>query len=104
MSQDTTLAYSMPYSEAPSFLSASQEIPLSRAASQVRYADDGSRLEEKKWIMKAVRNSGSTSVRRWIENAWTDFVDLLKVRDAYYNATSPTNMAYRTPRLWILAS
>jgi hydroxymethylglutaryl-CoA reductase (NADPH) len=69
----------MPYSEAPSFLSASQEIPLSSDASQVRYMDDGSSVEEKKWIMKAVKNSaGRGSVRLWAKNAWTDFLDLLK--------------------------
>lgn len=79
ISQDTTLAYSMPFAEAPSFLVASQEIPVSKAASQVRYSDDGSQTEEKKWIMKAVRCSGSGSVRRWAKNAWVDFVDLLKV-------------------------
>jgi hydroxymethylglutaryl-CoA reductase (NADPH) len=78
MSQDTTLAYSMPYSEASFFLAASQEIPVSKAASQARYSDDGSQTEEKKWIMKAVRSSGSGSVRRWLSNAWVDFVDLLK--------------------------
>jgi hydroxymethylglutaryl-CoA reductase (NADPH) len=70
----------MPYSEAPSFLSASQEIPVSSDASQVRYLDDGTSVEEKKWIMKAVKNSaGHGSVRRWAKNAWTDFLDLLKV-------------------------
>jgi hydroxymethylglutaryl-CoA reductase (NADPH) len=66
--------------EAPSFLSASQEIPIAKAASQARYTDDGSPVEEKKWIMKAVKSSGdSSSIRRWARNAWTDFVDLLKV-------------------------
>jgi hydroxymethylglutaryl-CoA reductase (NADPH) len=69
----------MPYAEAPLFLAASQEIPASKATSQVRVTDDGSQLEEKKWIMKAVRNRGSGSVKRWIQNAWVDFVDLLKV-------------------------
>ncbi|KIW09523.1 hydroxymethylglutaryl-CoA reductase (NADPH) [Verruconis gallopava] len=78
MSQDASLAYSMPFSEAPSFLAASQEIPVSKAASQARYSDDGSKTEEKKWIMKAVRSPGSGGVRRWMRNAWVDFVDLLK--------------------------
>jgi hydroxymethylglutaryl-CoA reductase (NADPH) len=69
----------MPYDEASFFLRASQEIPVSKAASQARYSNDGSEREEKKWIMKAVRNSGSFGVRRWAYNAWVDFVDLLKV-------------------------
>jgi hydroxymethylglutaryl-CoA reductase (NADPH) len=74
----------MPYLEAPSFLSASQEIPVSSDASQVRYLDDGTSVEEKKWIMKAVKNSdGNGSVRRWAKNAWTDFLDLLKASILY---------------------
>jgi hydroxymethylglutaryl-CoA reductase (NADPH) len=68
----------MPFSEAPSFLVASQEIPVSKAASQARFSEDGSKTEEKKWIMKAVRSSGSGSVRRWAKNVWADFLDLLK--------------------------
>ena len=79
MSQDTTLAYSMPYEEARYFLTSSQEIPVSKAASQARYSDDGSQREEKKWIMKAVRSNGTFGLRRWARNAWIDFVDLLKV-------------------------
>ena len=81
ISQDTTLAYSMPFAEAPSFLAASQEIPVSKDASQIRYTDDGSIAEEKKWIMKAVKSPSGDSynLRRWAQNAWVDFVDLLKV-------------------------
>lgn len=81
ISQDTTLAYSMPYEEAPSFLYASKEIPVSKDASQVRYLDDGTSEEEKKWIMKAAKSSAGASngIGRWVQNAWTDFLDLLKV-------------------------
>lgn len=81
ISQDSTLAYSMPYEEAPSFLYTSKEIPVSKDASQVRYMDDGTSEEEKKWIMKAAKSSAraSSGVSLWMQNAWTDFLDLLKV-------------------------
>jgi hydroxymethylglutaryl-CoA reductase (NADPH) len=71
----------MPYEEAASFLYASKEIPVSKDASQVRYTDDGTSEEEKKWIMKAAKSSAgaSSGVGLWIQNAWTDFLDLLKV-------------------------
>lgn len=83
----------MPYAEAPSFLATSQEIPLSRDATQVRYSDDGSSVEEKKWIMKAVKSStsGSGSLRRWAKNAWSDFVDLLKVRTIEFISKGSSN-------------
>lgn len=34
------------------------------------------------WIMKAVKNvaNGHGGLRNWARNAWTDFVDILKVR------------------------
>lgn len=83
MSQDTTLAYSMLFDEASFFLRGSQEIPVSKAASEARYSVDGSEREEKKWIMKAVRSSGAFGVRRWAYNAWVDFVDLLKVSNCF---------------------
>ncbi|KAE9963878.1 hypothetical protein BLS_008841 [Venturia inaequalis] len=80
ISQDTTLAYSMPFEEAPSFLHASKEIPVSKDASQVRYLNDGTFEEEKKWIMKAAKNAARASggVSLWLRNAWIDFLDLLK--------------------------
>ena len=38
--------------------------------------------DQKRWMMKAVRTNGSSSrsiFRTWIMDAWTEFVDLLKV-------------------------
>ncbi|QDS70289.1 hypothetical protein FKW77_007983 [Venturia effusa] len=80
ISQDSTLAYSMPYDEAQSFLYASKEIPVSKDASQLRYLNGGTSEEEKKWIMKAAKSSARASggVNLWVQNAWTDFLDLLK--------------------------
>lgn len=45
--------------------------------------EDGASEEEKKWIMKAAKSSTSDSrgVSEWIQNAWIDFLDLLKVCD-----------------------
>lgn len=72
----------MPFEEAQSFLHASKEIPVSKDASQVRYLNDGTFEEEKKWIMKAAKNAARASggVSLWLRNAWIDFLDLLKVR------------------------
>lgn len=71
----------MPFEEAQSFLYASKEIPVSKAASQLRYLNGGTSEEEKKWIMKAAKSSARASggVSLWFQNAWTDFLDLLKV-------------------------
>ncbi|KAK7609029.1 3-hydroxy-3-methylglutaryl-coenzyme A reductase [Phyllosticta paracitricarpa] len=78
ISHDTTLAFSIPYDETPEFLAAMQEIPAPVGASDAKKADDGS-VEEKKWIMKAVRNPSKTGgVSERINDAWTSFMDLLK--------------------------
>lgn len=79
ISHDTTLAFSIPYDETPEFLAAMQEIPAPVGASDAKKADDGS-VEEKMWIMKAVRNPGKAGgLRERINDAWTSFLDLLKV-------------------------
>jgi hydroxymethylglutaryl-CoA reductase (NADPH) len=82
ISQDSTIAYSLPFSHASTFLSASKEIPVSGDISQSRYNENADKEEEKMWIMKAVKNTSSGGIRRWAKNAWTDFVDLLKNAEA----------------------
>ena len=79
ISYDTTLAFSVPYSEAPEFLAALQELP---AATHVDNAEVDDEQPEKppKWVMKPTRSAGSWSLRGWLSNSWTSFVDLLKVR------------------------
>ncbi|OBT50621.1 hypothetical protein VE04_09478, partial [Pseudogymnoascus sp. 24MN13] len=74
ISQDSTLAFSIPYSQAPEFLASAQEIP------NVDNEADGLGVQEQKlWIMKAARAPGASgSVRLWALNAWSKFVDLLK--------------------------
>ena len=74
ISQDSTLAFSIPYSQAPEFLASAQEIP------NVDNEAVGLGVQEQKlWIMKAARAPGASgSVRLWALNAWSKFVDLLK--------------------------
>lgn len=74
ISQDTHLAYSLPFDEIPYFLRSVQEIPDS--------ANDPEGIEQKKWIMKATRSSVSGSpvaMRNWFSDGWNSFVDLIKV-------------------------
>ncbi|KFY88601.1 hypothetical protein V498_06723 [Pseudogymnoascus sp. VKM F-4517 (FW-2822)] len=75
ISQDSTLAFSIPYTQAPEFLASAQEIP------NVDNEAEGVGVQEQKlWIMKAARASGASdrSVKLWAFNAWSKFVDLLK--------------------------
>lgn len=72
ISQDTTLAFSVRWDEAPKFLDILQDIP--------EHTD--SDCEGRAWVMKANKNNGNISqnaLRNWATNAWTEFVDLLKV-------------------------
>nr|AMD39052.1 hydroxy methyl glutaryl CoA reductase [Fusarium scirpi] len=73
-SQDSILAYSLPYAEGPEFLAAAQEIPSEDA---VETETEHGR-EKKTWIMKAAKVNTQNSVVQWVNNAWTEFVDLLK--------------------------
>jgi hydroxymethylglutaryl-CoA reductase (NADPH) len=77
ISYDSTLAFSMPFAEAASFLSSIQELPVSEDAAERPYLDDKASPEKKKWIMKAVRSPGS-GVRSWLFDKWSGFLDLLK--------------------------
>lgn len=81
LSDDTSLAYAMPYDEAAKFLEAMQEIPAPEDVTQAQSpAQEGSR-EQKKWMMRASKNGNAPSgMRNWIVDSWTSFVDLLKVR------------------------
>jgi hydroxymethylglutaryl-CoA reductase (NADPH) len=84
ISQDSALAFSIPYSQAPEFLASAQEIPNTIALPEGKKARSGAEAEplkeQKMWIMKAAKaQSGSRSpVRQWISDAWTEFVDLIK--------------------------
>lgn len=81
LSQDTSLAYSIPYSEASDFLMAMQEISAPADVADVQGSDKEGNREEKKWMMRASKNGNAPGgVRNWINDSWTSFVDLLKVR------------------------
>ncbi|KAB2570913.1 3-hydroxy-3-methylglutaryl-CoA reductase [Lasiodiplodia theobromae] len=79
ISHDTSLAFSIPYDEASEFLAAMQELPAPAGASEAQKTDDGT-VEEKKWIMKAVKSASSSpsDLRQWVIESWTSFLDLLK--------------------------
>ncbi|KAH7347068.1 hydroxymethylglutaryl-coenzyme A reductase-domain-containing protein [Pyrenochaeta sp. MPI-SDFR-AT-0127] len=82
LSHDTSLAFSIPYTEAADFLMSMQEISAPEDATQSQGSDKEGTREEKKWMMRASKN-GSTpgGVRNWLSESWTSFVDLLKNAD-----------------------
>lgn len=64
----------MPFDQVPEFLKAVQEIPDPLA--------DEDDVEQKKWIMKAARGpvyGSRRAVKLWLTDAWSSFVDLIKV-------------------------
>lgn len=79
-SQEISMALAVPFSQAPEFLSAAQEIPSETLEQETR--DTGNGKETKMWIMKAARVHPSSSIVRWASNAWLDFIDLLKNAEA----------------------
>ncbi|KAH0535977.1 hypothetical protein FGG08_007134 [Glutinoglossum americanum] len=83
MSQESTLAFSVPLEEASELLSVVQEIPneLKTPETSTHEPVEEIRPEEKKWIMKAAKGDISGSRASWsrrARNAWAEFVDLLK--------------------------
>ena len=83
ISQDTTLAFAVPDSEAPKFLASIQELP-NIPGLQALDADGIVEAAEKSrtWVMKAAKSGGQSSqgtLRLSAANAWTGFVDLIKV-------------------------
>ncbi|KXX79422.1 3-hydroxy-3-methylglutaryl-coenzyme A reductase [Madurella mycetomatis] len=75
-SQDSALAFSIPYNQAPEFLSVAQEIPNDIPSQETIETEHG--REKKMWIMKAARAQTRSSIVKWVRNAWTEFTDLLK--------------------------
>ncbi|OIW23946.1 3-hydroxy-3-methylglutaryl-coenzyme a reductase-like protein [Coniochaeta ligniaria NRRL 30616] len=75
-SQDSALAFAVPYDQAPQFLTAAQEIPNDIPVQETRETEHGN--EKKMWIMKAARVQNNASIAHWIHNAWIEFIDLLK--------------------------
>ncbi|KAJ2982939.1 hypothetical protein NUW58_g6337 [Xylaria curta] len=79
-SQDSALAFGVKYSEAPQFVAAVQEIPDDSPSQQVRRNELG-QDEQKMWIMKVARGNSGNSIVRWVQNAYSEFLDLLKNAD-----------------------
>ncbi|KAI9885582.1 MAG: hypothetical protein M1823_002641 [Watsoniomyces obsoletus] len=83
ISQDSTLAVAVPYSDAPHLLSTLQEIPDGLTHSRSS-GEEGSELRiptRPRWVMKAARNGNQIERRsfsQWASNTWTEFLDLLK--------------------------
>lgn len=84
ISQDSALAFSVPYIQAPEFLAKAQELPNASTvpnSESARHGHEAEPLKEQKiWIMKAAKADALStgSMRHWATNAWTEFVDLLK--------------------------
>ena len=73
-SQDSILAYSIPYADAPAFVVNAQEIPNDGEEKTETAAGQ----EKKMWIMKAARVNTKSTIVKWVKNAWAEFLDLLK--------------------------
>lgn len=80
ISQDSTLAFSLPHSQAPEFLALAQELPNHTKDTVAQDGlDEGALAEQKLWIMKAAKAQGGLrSMRNWASNAFTEFLDLIK--------------------------
>ena len=78
-SQDDTLAFSMPSDEAPRFLAASREIPVTGEAPEADNETLDDAPEQKRWIMKAAKGADKPfTLTNWAKDSWTAFVDLIK--------------------------
>lgn len=73
-SQDSMVAYALPYAQAPEFVTAAQEIPNKDAEETETHHG----REKKMWIMKAAKVSSRSTIIQWAKNAWSGFLDLLK--------------------------
>jgi hydroxymethylglutaryl-CoA reductase (NADPH) len=80
ISQDSALAFSVPYSQAPEFLAKAQELPNAVEDEAARHGfEKEPTVEQKMWIMKAAKADGSLrSIRDWVSNAGSEFLDLIK--------------------------
>lgn len=76
-SQDSGLAFSVNYEETPEFLAAAQEIPNDVPAQETLVTDLG-KQEQKMWIMKVAKGYTRNSLLRWVQNGFTEFLDLIK--------------------------
>jgi hydroxymethylglutaryl-CoA reductase (NADPH) len=60
---------------------AMKEISAPEDATESQGSDKEGTREEKKWMMRASKHGNSPGgIRNWVQDSWTSFVDLLKVR------------------------
>ena len=85
ISQDTTLAFAVPSSDASEFLTSVQEIShrhRSDSQGEERPYDGRAAPRPNTWVVKAARNgrhSAQATMSVSAANTWTSFVDLIKV-------------------------
>lgn len=84
ISQDTSLAFSVPYVAVSRFLAAIQEVP--NGALLNNESQDSDLQRTLVWVMEAAKGTEQSprSFVGWVVNAWTRFVDLVKVRKILY--------------------
>ena len=73
-SHDSSIAFTVPHENLLDFLQGVQEISDPTTDNDVG--------EQRKWIMKATRGTANGSrgaFKNWLSDAWTSFVDLIKV-------------------------
>lgn len=96
ISQEKTLAFSVPTSMTEDFITAIRELPATSgvSADSRAHGDGSAEPEEKRWMMSAVKAEAAgvsrTWRRRW-SDGWTAFVDQLKV-SRFYTIPSERNL------------
>ena len=84
ISQDTTLAFALPSSEASDFLTSVQEIShRPDLQGEEGTYEPGATPRSNTWVVKAAKNghqSAQATMGVSAANTWTSFVDLIKVR------------------------
>lgn len=90
ISQESTLAFSLPFEQGPEFVTAIRELSVEQKAGMMKNNDNDNAMqrEEKRWIMGAAKgdaNGHQRTFKRRASDAWTAFVDLLKVRHGIHN-------------------
>lgn len=77
-SQDSSLAFAVPFANAPDFTLTAREIPNDVAGQGSPRITEEHGREHKLWIMKAAGAQNRSTIVRWLKNGWVEFLDLLK--------------------------
>ena len=78
LSSDTTLAFSMPFSESAQFLDGLKEVPASGVSASHTGPESDDEPKQPLWLMRSSRKARSNGILEWAENSWTAFLDLIK--------------------------